>query len=48
MTDPHDIRVTLQHFAQNISRWREEASRLRIRAKRKGGRAIVRHPQRGG
>jgi len=36
MTDPHDIRVTLQHFAQNISRWREEASRLRIRARRKG------------
>lgn len=35
MSDPQDIRVTLQHFAQNIGGWREEASRLRARSRRK-------------
>ena len=34
MTDQQDLRVTLRHFAENLSRWREEAARLRTRSKR--------------
>ena len=29
MTNPQDVRTTLQHFAENIGRWRAEATRLR-------------------
>ena len=32
MTEPPDVRVALQHFAQNINQWREEATRLRSEA----------------
>jgi hypothetical protein len=31
MTNPQDVRSTLQHFADNIGRWRAEAGRLRAR-----------------
>ena len=33
MTEPQDVRATLQHFAQNLGKWREESTRLRDRAK---------------
>ncbi|HWV00093.1 MAG TPA: hypothetical protein VN109_02925 [Devosia sp.] len=33
MTDLQDMPVTPQHFAPNISRWHEEASRLRTRSR---------------
>ena len=33
MTDLQDMPVTPQHFAQNVSRWHEEASRLRTRSR---------------
>jgi hypothetical protein len=36
MTNTQDIRTTLQHFAENIDKWRAEASRLRAEADGRG------------
>jgi hypothetical protein len=34
MTNPQSARESLEHFAQNIDKWRTEAARLRQRADR--------------
>ena len=35
MTDQQDVRATLQHFAQNLGKWQEEAAKLRVRARKR-------------
>jgi hypothetical protein len=37
MTDSHDLRATLTHFAENIDKWRAEAARLRAETEGKRG-----------
>jgi len=33
MSDPQDVRTTLQHFADNLPKWQAKAAKLRVRAK---------------
>jgi hypothetical protein len=37
MTDGHDIRATLTHFAENIDKWRAEVARFRTETDGKRG-----------